>query len=232
MEGISKDLPTFESLGLSKEKPLEKQRLSQEDFMELMMAQIKHQDPMKPMENGEFIGQMAQFSNVQGLKEIKESFSSLANAMQSSSALQASSMVGRKVLVPGKMTELTAAGGLRGAVDIPEETESVTVKIKDSKGQTIHTIDLGKRGKGTAQFKWDGQITPKDDAIPGNQSTTAQPGRYEVVAEVMREGKAQAIDTFVVDSVDSVSLAKGGQGVTLNLSNAGATSLANVREIL
>ena len=51
MEGIDKTLPTFESLGLNKETPIEKPRLGQEDFMNLMMAQIKHQDPMKPMEN-------------------------------------------------------------------------------------------------------------------------------------------------------------------------------------
>lgn len=232
MEGIDKNLPTFEGLGLAKNKPLEKQTLSQEDFMELMMAQIKHQDPMKPMENGEFISQMAQFSSVQGLKEIKDSFSSLANTMQSSQALQATSMVGRKVLVPGKISELPVMGELRGAVDITEKTDSATIKIQDKSGQTVHTIELGQRNKGIAQFKWDGIISKADASVPGSVDKRAEPGHYTVVAEVLSEGDSQAVDTFVVDSVDSVSLAKGGQGVTLNLTNSGATSLANVREIL
>lgn len=232
MEGIDKNLPSFESLGLAKNKPLEKQRLSQEDFMELMMAQIKHQDPMKPLDNGEFIGQMAQFSSVQGLKELKDSFSLLANAMQSSQALQASSMVGRKVLVPGNMAQLPEGGELRGAVEVLEETQSVVIKFLDNKGQTIHTMDLGKRGIGTATFKWDGVISKADATIPDSQDEKAEPGEYKVIAEVLSEGKPQAIETFVVDSVDSVSLTKGGHGVTLNLNKAGATSLANVREIL
>ena len=163
MEGIDKKLPSFESLGLGKNKPLDKKkRLGQEDFMKLMMAQMKHQDPLKPMANGEFITQMAQFSNVQGLKEIKDSFNHLANALQSSQALQASSMVGRKVLIPGKLGELAAHGGMRGAVDVPEDTDKVTVKIMNKAGQLMQTIDLGEHKQGTAQFKWDGVIKKAD----------------------------------------------------------------------
>ncbi len=232
MEGIDKSLPTFESLGLSNKKPLEKPRLTQEDFMKLMMAQMRHQDPMKPMENGEFISQMAQFSSVHGLKEIKDSFSTLANALQSAQALQASSMVGRKVMVPGNMAELIDGGKLRGAVDVPHETESVLVKVIDKGGQTVHTVDLGKRDKGTTVFEWDGVIKQADESIPGNQNEMAQPGKYKIVAEIMVDGKRQRVDTFTVDKVDSVSLAKGGQGVTLNLANQGATLLADVREII
>ena len=232
MEGIDKTLPTFESLGLRKEKPLEKQRLTQEDFMKLMMAQMNHQDPMKPMENGDFISQMAQFSSVHGLKEIKDSFNTLANAMQSSQALQASSMVGRKVMVPGSTVELTDTGTMRGGADIPHETESVVIKVLDKSGQTVYTKDLGKHGPGTAMFEWDGVTKEANESIQGNTSVKAEPGIYKLVAEIMVDGERQRVDTFSVDKVDSVSLAKGGQGVTLNLTNNGATSLADVREII
>lgn len=232
MEGIDKTLPTFESLGLSKQKPAEQKTLSQEDFMKLMMAQMQHQDPMKPMENGDFISQMAQFSSVEGLKDIKDSFNTLANAMQSSQALQASSMVGRKVMVPGEMAELAAGGTLRGGVDIPQEAESVVIKVLDKSGQTVYTKDLGKHAPGTAMFEWDGVIKQANESIPGNTSVTAEPGKYKLVAEMIVDGERQNANTFSVDKVDSVSLAKGGQGVTLNLTNNGATSLADVREII
>jgi flagellar basal-body rod modification protein FlgD len=234
MEGIDKSLPTFESIGLSgKKKPLEKQqRLGQEDFMKLMMAQMKHQDPLKPMANGEFISQMAQFSSVEGLKEIKDSFNKLANALQSSQALQASSMVGRSVLIKGQLSELVANGQLRGAVDVSEDTSKLTVKIMNKAGQLVKTLDLGEQKQGTAQFKWDGVIKKADPAVPGSKDEIAPPGLYKVVAEIEKDGKAQAANTFVVDKVDSVSLSKGEQGVTLNLNHTGATSLANVREII
>jgi flagellar basal-body rod modification protein FlgD len=232
MEGIDKSLPTFESLGLRKEKPIEKPRLTQEDFMKLMMAQMKHQDPTKPMENGDFISQMAQFSSVKGLKEIKDSFNTLANALQSSQALQASSMVGRKVMVPGNSTELTAQGSLRGSIELQNESESVTVKVFNKSGEQVHTVDLGQRGKGSAQFTWDGVIKKANPEVPGSEDVVAPPGVYSIKAEAMIDGEIQSINTFVVDKVDSVSLAKDSKGVTLNLTNAGATTLAQVQEII
>ncbi len=232
MEGIDKSLPTFESLGLRKEKPIEKPRLTQEDFMKLMMAQMKHQDPTKPMENGDFISQMAQFSSVKGLKEIKDSFNTLANALQSSQALQASSMVGRKVMVPGNSTELTAQGSLRGSIDLQNESESVSVKVFNKSGEQVHTVDLGQRGKGSAQFTWDGVIKKANPEVPGSEDVVAPPGVYSIKAEAMIDGEIQSIKTFVVDKVDSVSLAKDSKGVTLNLTNAGATTLAQVQEII
>ena len=232
MEGIDKSLPTFESLGLSKEKPIEKPRLTQEDFMKLMMAQMKHQDPTKPMENGDFISQMAQFSSVKGLKEIKDSFNTLANALQSSQALQASSMVGRKVMVPGSSTELTTQGKLRGSIELSSASESVTVKVFNKSGEQVHTVDLGQRGKGSAQFSWDGVIKKANPEVPGSEDVVAPPGVYSIKAEAMIDGEIQSVNTFVVDKVDSVSLAKDSKGVTLNLTNAGATTLAQVQEII
>lgn len=232
MEGIDKTLPTFESLGLRKEKPVEKPRLTQEDFMTLMMAQMKHQDPTKPMENGDFISQMAQFSSVKGLKEIKDSFNTLANALQSSQALQASSMVGRKVLIPGSTSELVSNGELRGGFELPSASSSVKVKVYNKSGEQVHTIDLGERGKGNSQFKWDGVITKSDPDMPGSEDVVAQPGIYTVKAEALIDGEIQSVSTFIVDKVDSVSLAKDSKGVTLNLANAGATTLDQVQEII
>jgi flagellar basal-body rod modification protein FlgD len=232
MEGIDKTLPTFESLGLRKEKPVEQPRLSQEDFMKLMMAQMKHQDPTKPMENGEFITQMAQFSSVKGLKEIKDSFNTLANALQSSQALQASSMVGRKVLIPGNATELSASGVMRGGLELPAAADSVKVKIFNKAGEQVHVIELGERGKGNAQFKWDGLIQKANPEVTGSEDVIAPPGVYTVQAEALIDGEQQSVKTFVVDKVDSVSLAKDSKGVTLNLANSGATTLAEVQEII
>jgi len=232
MEGIDKSLPTFESLGLSKQTPVEKPRLGQEDFMKLMMAQMKHQDPTKPMENGDFISQMAQFSSVKGLKEIKDSFNTLANALQSSQALQASSMVGRKVMVPGNSTELMPQGNIRGGIELSVPSESVTVKIFNKSGEQVHTIDLGQLGEGSKQFTWDGVIQKANLNVPGSEDVVAPPGVYSIRAEAMIDGEQQSISTTVVDKVESVSLAKDTKGVTLNLANSGATLLANVQEII
>lgn len=236
MDGIDKTIDksaaTFESLGLAKREPLKKQQLGQDDFMKLMMAQMKHQDPLKPLDNTEFVAQMAQFSSVQGIKEMKDSMSSLATTLQSSQALHASSMVGRSVMIPGNTAELPANGELRGSVDVPGEADQVVVKILDSKGQIVKTMELGKSAEGVLAFSWDGVIHKGDAKQPGSIDQKAAPGRYTLHAEAMVDGKAQPATTLVSDKVNSVSLGKGNNGVTLNLANGGSKSLADVREIL
>src|SRR5690606_26139858 len=91
--------------------------LGQEDVMALMITQLQSQDPLKPMENGEFIGQMAQFSTVTGIAEMTKSVSALTEAYSSGQALQAASMVGRTVLTEGDSAALAPGQPLTGAVD-------------------------------------------------------------------------------------------------------------------
>ncbi|MBI3560099.1 MAG: flagellar hook assembly protein FlgD [Gammaproteobacteria bacterium] len=236
MDGIDKttdkNAASFEGLGLAKRDPLKQPQLKQEDFMALMMAQMKHQDPLKPLDNTQFVSQMAQFSSLEGIKDMKNSFATLATTLQSAQALQASSMVGRSVLIPGTVSELPAGGELHAGVDVPSATDQVTVKILDSNGQLLKTIELGKHEEGLAVFSWDGVISKADGKTPGSVDQKARPGKYTLQAEMLVDGKAQAANTLVTDKVNSVSLGKGSQGVTLNLSNSGSKSLADVREIL
>ena len=82
--------------------------LGQAEFFDLMVTQLKNQDPFKPMESGEFLGQIAQFSTVDGIGGLQRSFESLAGSLQSSQALQASTMVGRSVALPGDTLRLEA----------------------------------------------------------------------------------------------------------------------------
>ncbi|MGA0799074.1 MAG: flagellar hook assembly protein FlgD [Steroidobacteraceae bacterium] len=72
--------------------------LGQEDFLKLMTAQLKNQDPMQPMENGEFLGQMAQFSTVSSIGEMAKELKALSEQMVSSRLLSSGSLIGRSVL--------------------------------------------------------------------------------------------------------------------------------------
>ncbi|HET8691826.1 MAG TPA: flagellar hook capping FlgD N-terminal domain-containing protein, partial [Steroidobacteraceae bacterium] len=73
--------------------------LGAEDFLKLMLTQFQNQDPLKPLDNGDFIGQLAQFGTVTGLTQLRQDFGSLADSLVSNQALQASSLLGRDVLV-------------------------------------------------------------------------------------------------------------------------------------
>ena len=225
MDSINKpNMNVLESLGLSKPKQaMKEQKLGQDDFIKLMTTQMNHQDPMKPMENGDFLSDMAQFSTVSGLKEIKDSFNSLATSLQSSQALQASSMVGRKVLVPGSMSTLSEGTPMKGGVVLDTNVSDLKVGIMNDMGALVKEIDIGDKAAGVAHFSWDGMLSENKKAMSGN---------YSIHAIGMVDGKSESLSTLITDTVQSVSLGSGGQGVSLSLANAGSAGLADVKEIL
>lgn len=225
MDSVSKpNMQVLENLGLTKPKQAgTEQKLGQEDFIKLMTAQMNHQDPMKPMENGDFLSEMAQFSTVSGLKEIKDAFNGLATSLKSSQALQASSMVGRTVLVPGSMSTFSEGTPMKAAVDLETNVSDLKISIMDDKGALVKEIDLGNKAAGVIHFSWDGMLGQDKKAMSGN---------YSIRAIGMVDGKSESLSTLISDTVQSVSLGTGGQSVSLTLANAGSAGLADVKEIL
>lgn len=216
---------TINELGLgAKSAPQTKSRdqLGQTEFLDLMITQLKTQDPFSPMENGDFISQMAQFSSVTGLAELQQSFDKLANSLQSNQALQASTLVGRTVLVPSAVGTLSTGGSIAGAVNLPVSSGAVGVNIQDSAGQVVRRLELGSKPSGEAYFKWDGL---SDAGVP------AAAGRYFISADAGINGETVALETLMSSSVDSVTLGQGGRGLTLNLTDGNVVDFSSVKEI-
>lgn len=240
MEPVDNKIVSFEEIGLianQKKKPDEQKKLGQEDFMDLMLTQMNHQDPFKPMENGEFLTQMAQFSAVSGLKDIKDSFKNLADTMQSNQALQAAGMVGRKVLVPGNDFKIPANShtefALQASVDLKIPTEKLVVNIKNSKGDVVKEIDLGPQSAGKIDFKWDGKVEVESELTEGfDESESSAAGNYSIEAYVNVGDTKEAAETFVYDMVESVNVGHAGQPMTLNLTNAGQAKMSEVLKIM
>ena len=101
--------------------------LGQDDFLKLMTEQLANQDPFEPMENGEFMGQIAQFGAVDGINNLLTSFNDLAVNLQSSQALQASNIIGRQVLVNHDQGYLPETGTLDGAVELDSSASNTSV---------------------------------------------------------------------------------------------------------
>ncbi len=197
-------------------------QLGQAEFLNLMITQLKNQDPFAPMENGDFISQMAQFSSVTGLAELQQSFDKLATSLQSNQALQASSLVGRTVLVPSATSTLSSGGSVRGALELSASSGAVGITIKDDSGQVIRRLELGPQSAGSVYFNWDGLA---DNGQP------APEGRYFVSADAEINGGTVALETLMSASVDSVTLGQGGQGLRLNLTDGNVVDFSSVREI-
>lgn len=132
---IESDIFSALGLGAAQAQPTKaNDQLLQEDFLKLMVAQLKNQDPMKPMESGEFLGDIAQFGTVSGIQDLQESFASLNSSVQSSQALQAAALVDRQVLVPMSRGQLESGGAISGAVELPASTSQLTLGVYDSAG--------------------------------------------------------------------------------------------------
>lgn len=197
--------------------------LDQDAFLELMLTQLKHQDPTNPMESGDFLSQMAQFGTVNGITELNKSFATLSGSLQSSQALQASTMVGNTVLVPGNKSELLSGNQLSGAIDLNNSTSNLVLSVFDAAGQSVRQIDLGSHTAGMTKFTWDG-LDNSGNAVPA--------GTYTLEAAALTNGEAVAQSVLVNARVDSVSLSKTGGEPLLNLSGLGTVSISEVREIM
>ena len=122
----------FEKLGITKKTEAEKAKsdtLGQSDFLKLMTTQLQNQDPFAPMDNGDFIAQMAQFSTVTGIQEMNGSIGKLVQEFDQARIATASNLLGHSVLVPGNFGRPDENGELHGVLDLPESTRSTKFHI-------------------------------------------------------------------------------------------------------
>jgi flagellar basal-body rod modification protein FlgD len=216
---------TYQNLGLATtadKKEVNKQKLGQDEFLELMTTQLTHQDPNEPMENGDFLAQMAQFSTVEGIGDLNTSFADFSSSISSGQALQAASLVGKSVMVPSDEGVMSLTEPLSGEAVLTDGTDNLRVSFLDSNGTKVKTIELGRQDAGNIGFQWDGLL---DDG------TYVDPGVYKISAEANIAGANTALQTNVSAEVDSVSLGKKNEGVTLALSGLGQVSLNDVKKI-
>ena len=100
--------------------PSEQQKLEQEDFFKLLTEQLNMQDPTKPVDNDQMISQMTSFSMAEGISQLSSQFTQFTQNMSSNQALQASTMVGRDVLVPSNKTFVESGGTATGAIALEQ----------------------------------------------------------------------------------------------------------------
>lgn len=198
------------------------ENLGKNDFMELMLAQLKNQSPLDPKDNGEFVSQLAQFSSLEEMQKVTGAVENVGGQFRSTQALQASAMVGRSVLVDSNIASLGPEGNpVRGQVELPGSTSNMTVSILNPSGDLVQRVDMGPQPAGKVAFAWNGE-NDKGDLMP--------PGDYQVVAEGQFSGGSEQLKTSLSANVDSVSLEKGGS-ITLNLAGRGSVPLGDVRQI-
>ncbi|MDX1506010.1 MAG: flagellar hook assembly protein FlgD [Spongiibacter sp.] len=196
--------------------------LGQDDFMKLMLQQLKNQDPFKPTDNTEFIGQMAQLTSVSGISEMNENLSSLTESLYGGQLLDASSLIGKEVLVSSDRAALPASGSVKGQVTLPVSTRGVDIDILAPSGEILGKVALGPQQQGKVEFSWNGT---------GLDGQRLPPGNYTLRANYLNGNSLEALETRVRVPVHSVSVPTGGGSPMVQLEGLGSVSMSQVKEI-
>jgi flagellar basal-body rod modification protein FlgD len=192
---------------------------AQDRFMTLLVTQMKNQDPLNPLDNAQVTSQLAQLSTVTGIDKLNDSMNAIAASFQGSQNLQAASMIGHGVVVPGSTLELKDGKSVFG-FDLTQSADKVEVLVKDASGNVVRKLDPGYLTSGFNSLGWDGKTDAGTNAVNGNYS-------FEVVAT--SGGKKIEVAPFSFGLVSSVAF--GSQGTTLSILNMGDVAMTDVRQV-
>jgi flagellar basal-body rod modification protein FlgD len=198
-----------------------KEELGKSAFLELMITQIRNQDPLDPTKNEDFVAQLAQFSSLEGIQNMNTSMENMASAFRTSLALNASTMVGRSVMVPTDTVLMDGENGILGAIDLTEDAGKLKVDISNQSGTVVRTIDMGARAAGTIRFGWDG-TGPDGNPLPQ--------GLYKIQAYAQSGGSTKSYTVETPDRVVSVSIRP--EGATANLASGDSIPVSQIKEVL
>lgn len=192
---------------------------AQDKFMTLLVTQMKNQDPLNPLDNAQITSQLAQLSTVTGIDKLNETMTAMSGNFRSSQNLQAASMIGHGVVVPGNNVELKDGKSVLG-FDLPQNADKIQVKIRDQGGALVKTLDFTNMTSGFNSVSWDGKNEAGTVAANGNYS-------FEVTADSGEKKLDVAPLSFGL--VSSVSF--GTQGTMLSILNTGEVAMSEVRQI-
>lgn len=193
---------------------------TEDRFLKLLIAQMKNQDPLNPLDNAQVTSQMAQINTVQGIAQLNASMAAMLTQFQGAQAI---SLSGRQVLVDGSgLTLAKTADGLasKGGVEISQDAERVIVDIKDSSGTVVTQLNLGAQTAGAGAFSWNGQL---DKGMAAAGAYTFEVKAYNGAAQV-------PVTALMAARVEGTATTP--QGVRLTLEGLGSRYYSDVRMVI
>ena len=137
--------------------PNPKGEMGPETFMKLLVAELKQQDPNEPMQAREMVAQLASLTSVQKLSAIETKLSALEDGSIASASLQSATLIGKTVSAKTNRLPLDSVSQPSGSYKLTSDAAAVSVKVLNSQGQVVRTLDLGSQKGGPRSFQWDGK---------------------------------------------------------------------------
>jgi flagellar basal-body rod modification protein FlgD len=190
-------------------------QINQSDFLQLITAQLKDQNPMSPADPTQFVSQL------EGMSEVS-SMQGMQNSLAASQIMNGTTLLGHSVLAPGATATLAAVGAIAGAVTAPQGASQLTVSITDSKGNPVTSFKLTPNDSGLTPFSWNG-TTSTGAAAPA--------GQYTVSVSASVNGSSQQVDPMVISKVSTVTIDPTSQSVDVN-TDSGSVPLSSIVAVM
>ncbi len=189
-------------------------------FLTMLVAQLKNQDPLNPMDNAAITSQMAQLSTVNGVEQLNATMKGMASGFDNLQTVQAAALAGRQVMANGDLLAL-ANGSASAGFQLDQAVDKLAVIITDAAGVQVQSVDLGAQPEGIHAFQWDGM---------SDAGVAAAPGNYTFTLHAFAQDKTVSAQSLVIGRVDGVS--RASSGVVLSVGGVGNVALADVKRIL
>ena len=175
--------------------------LGQDDFMNLLVAQLQNQDPLNPMDSTAFTSQLAEFSSLEQLSNVNKNLEYLQMYQSSINNAQAVSFIGKNIDALGDSIQLESSENEEIHFELSANSSSVYVNIYNDSGGLVKIIENGLMGKGKQALEWDGT---------DNEGNTLPNGKYkyEVMAVDVNGDKVQTV-TYISERVTGVTFKDG-----------------------
>ncbi len=172
-----------------------KTNVSSDMFLNLLVTQLKNQDPLSPTDNTAFVAQLAQFSSLEGINNLNESFAGVSSSMDALANFGMAGLIGKNATVKGGTLLFDGQPRALG-YELDGPASSVTLTVYDSTGKAVSTMTEKKVAPGAHEFVWDGRDA-EGQALPA--------GRYDfTVTAENGDGPGEELSTFVSGVVDGV----------------------------
>lgn len=175
--------------------------LGKDDFLQMLVTQLRYQNPLEPMADTEFVAQLAQFSTLEQMQNVNSSLQVNMQLIQSVGNALATSLIGKHLRAVGDSIYLSESGDTQISYSLSEGAK-VTLTISDSDGYPVRTLEVGSQPFGEHMVRWDG----KDDSGRRVREGTYT---YRVLA-VDAEGNQVASGTYSEGGITGVRFVEGG----------------------
>ncbi len=182
--------------------------LDKDAFLRLLTTQLQHQDPLNPMENSEFVAQLAQFSSLEQLQGLSSGMESLYMVNMSMNNAALTGLIGKDVVATGDTFHYAGSGDEAVHFDAATSASTATITITNEDGVVVASKDIGAIPAGDGSWTWDGKDQNGDVCPEGDYTFTVEAKDVN--------GDAVEVTEQMVGRIDGMDLSSGSPMLTID----------------